>query len=168
MDFYDVVNARYSARKYSDRPVPEEALLRMLEAARVAPSACNIQPWHIYVVQDEATRRQLFPPDRQGWAADAPVVLVACSYPDSAWKRSYDGKNHADIDLGIVTEHLVLAAAAEGLGTCWICAFDPELFRTVLQLPAGMEPVAATPLGYPDCEPRPRNRKPLEEIITWR
>ena len=168
MDFYDVVQARYSVRKYTDQPVPEETIRRVLEAARLAPSACNKQPWHFFVVRDEDLRRRLFPPDRQVWAGEAPVVLVACSYPGSAWVRSYDGKNHADVDLGIAVEHLMLAAAAEGLGACWICAFDPELFRKVLQLPAGMEPVAATPLGYPATEQPPCNRKPLDEIVTWR
>jgi len=168
MNFYDTVFARRSIRRYSDEPVPEDALVRILEAARVAPSACNIQPWHFFVVRDAEMRTRLFPPDRQVWAGVAPVVLVACSLPGAAWVRGYDKKNHADVDLGIAMEHIMLAATEEGLATCWICAFDPTLFRTVLALPAEMEPVAATPLGYADAEPGPFIRKPLEEIVTWR
>lgn len=166
MHFYELINARYSVRAYADRPVPREALLRILEAARVAPSACNKQPWHFFLVTDPATRAALFPNERQSWISAAPAVLVACSYPDRAWQRAYDGKNHADIDLAIAMEHIVLAATEEGLGTCWICAFDPQVFREVLRLPAEMEPVAATPLGYGASEPRPRDRKPLDEIVT--
>lgn len=168
MDLYEVIAARYSVRGYRPDPVPDDVLLRVLEAGRAAPSACNRQPWHIYVVRDEAVRRALFTPERQDWAAAAPVALVVCSRPEEAWVRWADNKNHADIDIAIAMEHLVLAATAEGLGTCWICAFDPRVFRDALDLPAGMEPVAATPLGYPAGAPRPRTRKPLEEIVTWR
>lgn len=168
MEFYHVIDARYSVRSYREDPVPEPALERILEAARLAPSACNIQPWHFYVVRDAALRRELFPPGRQTWAAAAPVVLVACADPGAAWVRSFDGKNHADIDLGIVMEHIVLAAAAEGLGACWICAFDPALFRRALQLPPHLDPVAATPLGFAACAPPARARKPLQEIVSWR
>ncbi|MHB9024370.1 MAG: nitroreductase family protein [Armatimonadota bacterium] len=168
MNFYDLVNARYSIRDYAETPVPEETIRRILEAARLAPSACNRQPWHFFVVQDAAVRRRLFPADRQGWVADAPVVLVACSYPAQAWVRGADGKNHADIDLAIAMEHIVLSATEEGLGSCWICAFDPDIVRQALELPAGMEPVAITPLGYPAGGHGPRNRKSLDEIVTWR
>ncbi|MDH7570465.1 MAG: nitroreductase family protein [Armatimonadota bacterium] len=168
MEFYETVNARYSVRRYSAQPVSDEVVGRVLEAARLAPSACNYQPWHFFVVRDAETRRRLFPNPHQAWVAEAPVVLVACSVPERAWVRRYDGKNHADVDVAIAMEHIVLAATAEGLGTCWICAFDPKLFREVLELPAEMEPVAATPLGYAAVAPGERSRKPLEEIVTWR
>ncbi|NIM04757.1 MAG: nitroreductase [Armatimonadetes bacterium] len=168
MDFYALVNARYSIRSYKTEPVPEEIIRRILGAARLAPSAANMQPWHFFVVRDEKTRRGLFSNERQAWAAAAPVVLVACSYPDKAWVRSGDGKNHSDVDIAIAMEHIVLAATEEGLGTCWICAFDPALVRSALGLPGEMEPVAMTPLGYAEAEPLPRKRKSLDEIVTWR
>ena len=167
MSLYDVINARVSVRAYTQQPVADDALLRILAAARLAPSACNKQPWHFYVIRDEAIRRELFTPEKQGWAAEAPVTIVACSRPAEAWVRWADKKNHADIDLAITFEHLVLAATEEGLGTCWICAFDPEHFRKVLKLPEGLEPVAATPLGHAQNPSAPRPRKGLEEIITW-
>lgn len=165
MEFYDVVNARYSVRRYSDRPVPEDALARVLDAARNAPSACNLQPWHFYVVKGDEAKKALFT-GGQSWVAAAPVVIVACSIPARAWVRAYDGKNHSDVDLSIATEHILLSAAAEGLATCWIGSFDPERFKRVLNIPAGVVPVAATPLGYGEEAYRPHDRKPLEEIVT--
>ncbi len=167
MNLYDIMFARRSVRQFTGVAVPEDAIRRILEAARQAPSACNIQPWHFYVVRDAETRRRLFPQERQHWAAEAPVVLVACSRPGDAWVRRYDEKNHADVDLGIVVEHLILAATAEGLGACWICAFDPANARAVLDLPAELEPVAMTPLGYAAETPPQRPRKAMAEITTW-
>ncbi len=167
MSFLELVTNRYSVRKYDARPVPDEALARILEAARLAPSACNNQPWRFFVVTNAETRAALFPHERQAWISAAPVVLVACSYPEKAWTRAYDGKMHADVDLAIAMEHIVLAATEEGLGTCWICAFDPTVFRQVLNLPPDMEPVAATPIGFSLDPPRPKNRKSLEEIVTY-
>lgn len=166
MDFYDVVRKRLSVRRYTGQPIPDDALARILEAARQAPSACNRQPWHLYLVTDATTRKALFHPEKQDWAGEAPLALVACSRPGEAWVRWADKKNHADIDLAILFEHLVLAAAAEGLGTCWICAFDPKHVRAVLALPPELEPVAMTPLGYPADAPQPRPRKALEAILT--
>ncbi len=168
MNLYDAINIRRSIRAYRTDPVPEEALARILEAARAAPSACNLQPWHFFVVRDAGLRGRLFPHDRQGWAATAPVGLVACSLPGVAWVRGWDGKNHADVDLAIAMEHIMLAATAEGLGTCWICAFDPAIVREALELPAEMDPVALTPLGYAAAPAGPFQRKSLEEIVTWR
>lgn len=167
MDFYDVIKRRLSVRRYTTQPVPNEALNRILDAARLAPSACNRQPWQFLIVGDAAVRRSLFQPEKQDWAAVAPLAVVACSRPGEAWIRWADQKNHSDIDLAIAFEHIVLAAAAEGLGTCWICAFDPRHVRDVLKLPPEMEPVAMSPLGYPAVETEPRPRKELGSITTW-
>lgn len=167
MSVSDVIERRRSVRRYQETPVPDESVRRILEAARLAPSACNNQPWHFYVVRDPETRRALFPSDGQAWIASAPVAVVVCSRPAEAWVRRYDGKNHSDVDAAIAMEHIVLAATEEGLGTCWICAFDPQRFREALKLPADLEPVAATPLGTPDAEPGPRSRKALDAVVTW-
>ena len=168
MNFQELIRARHSVRDYQPTPVPEEALVRVLEAAQLAPSAANYQPWHFFVVRDEALRQRLFNHERQTWISAAPVVIVACSYPQKAWVRSMDGKSHADVDSAIAMDHLVLAATEEGLGSCWICAFNPQVVREALQLPAELEPVAITPLGYPATTPGATPRKPLDEIITWR
>jgi nitroreductase len=167
MDFYDLVNARYSVRTYTDEAVGEDVIHRILNAARLAPSAANKQPIHYFVVRDEAMRQRLIP-DRGGNSmSKAAVALVVCASPDNAWVRSFDGKNHADIDAAIAMEHIVLAATEEGLGTCWICAFDPKVVRQVLSLPHNMEPIAITPLGHTTSEPQPKNRKNLDELVTW-
>ncbi len=166
MDFYEVIRKRSSVRGYTRQPVSEEAVGRILEAARQAPSACNRQPWHLYVIRDEAVRQALFKPEKQDWAGLAPVAIVACSRPGEAWVRWADQKNHADVDLSILFEHIVLSATAEGLGTCWICAFDPKHVRAVLNLPAELEPVAMTPIGYAASALQTTSRKPLDAMVT--
>ncbi len=167
MDFYETIKRRRSVRAYRANPVEDEKLERALEAARIAPSAANRQPWHFYVIRDEPTRKALLEAYSQQWLADAPVVICACARPAEAWHRS-DGKSYADVDVSIAMDHLVLAAAAEGLGTCWIGAFKPDELRQALDIPPELEPVAMTPLGYPDEEPSPRPRKPLSEIVEYR
>jgi len=168
MDFAQVIKTRHSIRQYRPDPVPEDALFRVLEAARLAPSACNKQPWLFYVVREESLRCRLFPAAGRAWVAVAPVLLIACSQPSDAWVRSWDQKNHSDIDLAITMEHVMLAATNEGLGTCWICAFNPQTIREVLTLPAALDPVAITPLGYSVETPAATPRKTLEEIVVWR
>lgn len=167
MDFYEVVEQRRSIRAYREEPVEQEKLDRVLEAARSAPSAANRQPLHFYVIRDEGTRQELLRAYSQEWFAGAPVIVCACHRDEEAWHRG-DGKSYADVDLAIAFEHLVLAAAAEGLGTCWIGAFKPDAAREVLDIPDELEPVAMTPLGYPAEEPGPKPRKPLEEIVEYR
>ncbi len=168
MDIYALIETRYSIRGFLPQPIPQEAIERILEAARLAPSAANYQPWHFFVVRDPEIRSQLFPEPRQAWIAAAPVIIVACSLPHQAWVRSSDEKNHAEIDVAIAMEHIVLAATQEGLGSCWICAFNPQVIREALNLPAEMTPIAATPLGLTAVAPRPRSRKKLDDIVTWR
>jgi nitroreductase len=167
MDFHDVIAQRRSVRAYRDEPIDQETLGRVLEAARIAPSAANRQPWHFLVIRDAELRARLLEAYSQPWFVAAPVIVCACARPSEAWQRS-DGKNYSDVDVTIAMDHLILAAAAEGLGTCWIGAFKPDRLREVLGLPDELEPVALTPLGYPAEQPEPRPRKRLEEIIEFR
>jgi nitroreductase len=164
MEFYETLRTRRSVRKFKTAPVAPAALDRVLEAARTAPSAANRQPWHFIVVSDEGVRLDLGKTYPRDWFASAPIIIVVCAEPAAAWVRR-DGKNYADVDIAIAFEHLVLAAAAEGLGTCWIGAFDSAGVRKVLGLPEGIEPIAMTPLGVPDDAPRPTSRKPMAEIV---
>lgn len=170
MPVIDLMRSRYSVRAYEDRPVDRDTLLCVLEAARVAPSACNNQPWHFLVVQDPAARAVLAACYPRDWFRTAPAVIVCCAEPAKAWCRR-DGKNHADIDLAIAVDHLTLAAAEAGLGTCWICAFDAAKARELLRLPAGIDPVALIPIGHPAKDATPAalhsQRKPMEEIVHW-
>lgn len=165
MDFYATLRKRRSIRKYRPDAIEPEKINRILEAARIAPSAANRQPWHFFVIQTPAKREALRSAYDQDWFLSAPVIVCACARTSEAWQRS-DGVNYAIVDVAIAFEHLVLAAAVEGLGTCWIGAFKPEEVRKVLDLPENMEPIAMTPLGYPAEMPSPRPRKSLDDIVT--
>jgi len=166
MEFHDVIKQRRSIRSYKSTPVEDAKLARVLEAARLAPTAANRQPIHLYVARSEETCRRLLQAYSQEWFAGAPVIVCICGRPAQAWSRM-DGKNYADVDATIAMDHLILAATAEGLGTCWIGAFNPERLRKALNIPADLQPLALTPLGYPDAQPAPTPRKPLDEICTY-
>jgi len=168
MAVLDLMKQRCSVRKFEERPVEDEKLRYVLEAARVAPSACNFQPWHFVVIQDPELIRTISP----GWVPEshAPVVIVACGDHRQSWRRR-DGKDHCDIDLAIAVDHMTLAAAEQGLGTCWICAFDAYQCAATLGLPDHLEPAVLLPLGYPaeskDPQRHERERKPLDQIVSW-
>lgn len=166
MDFYDVIKTRLSVRGYSQKPVEEDKLARVLEAARIAPSAANRQPWQYVVVRDAETKARLRPAYDREWFYTAPVIIAAIGDPSVAWVRE-DRRSYLDVDVAISFDHLVLAAAAEGLGTCWIAHFKPAVVSEVLGIPAGYEPLLLTPLGYPSVTPQPRDRKALSEIVHW-
>jgi nitroreductase len=165
--FLELAEKRRSVRAYRPDAVPEELLQQVLEAGRLAPSACNKQPWRFIVVRSETTRRALGAAYAREWFWKAPVVIAVCILPKEAWVRSYDGKNYAMVDGALAMDHLMLAAAELGLGTCWIGAFDPAALREILNLPDGVEVVGMTPLGFPDVEtnPRIRSRRPQGETV---
>ncbi|MDN3515315.1 MAG: nitroreductase family protein [Candidatus Brocadia sp.] len=164
MDIYEIIKKRRSVRSYKSEPIEEEKLNRIMGAALSAPSAANRQPIYLVVIKDEKIKRQLKNAYNGEWFYTAPIIICACSIPEKAWKRS-DGKNYADIDATIAMDHLILAATAEGLATCWIAAFKAPLIKSILNLPPGIEPVALTPVGYPLNIPEPTYRKPAEEIV---
>lgn len=169
MDFYDVVRTRRSVRSFKKNPIPEEVLSRILEAARVAPSGSNRQPWKFILVRDNSLKQKLVPIcDNQRFVANAPLIVVACGRELSFNRGGYMGKMSMLIDVSIAFTHLILAARAEGLGTCWIGAFKNEEIKKLLGVPKGYEVVAATPLGYPseDVFTEPAGRKNLDEIVS--
>lgn len=166
MEFSTLLTTRYSARAYRPDPVPEAALERVLEAARLAPTAANRQPFGLVVFSAAGRAADLQRVYHRAWLAEAPLVLCACGIPAQAWLRR-DRKSYLDVDVAIVMAHVVLAAAAEGLGTCLVASFDPEAARAVFGLPPGVEPLLLTPLGYPADRPSPKERKPLSELVHW-
>ncbi len=166
MEFQELVNARYSVRAYKPDPVEESKLQQVLEAARLAPTAANRQPFQIIVIRTAGREEELNRVYPRDWFVQAPLVICVCGLPAQSWVRQ-DGKNYNDVDVAIVMDHLILAAADLGLGTCWIGAFDPEATREVLGLPDGVEPIAFTPLGYPADTARPKKRKPLDELVRY-
>jgi len=171
MDFENLITHRYSARSYLDREVPEEILNRVLEAARLAPTAANRQPFQLIVITTEDQHNELLEIYNRDWFIQAPLVVCAVAVPEQGWVRhKYDKKNYTWVDVAIAFDHLTLQAAELGLGTCWIAAFNPRAARKFLRLPDEVEPVAFTPLGYPADKPQVKTRKALKDLIryeTW-
>ncbi len=163
----DSIKRRYSVRTYQEKPVEKEKLIQILEAARLAPSACNNQPWHFVVFTGEQKINEVGEAYRGKWLTKAPAVIVICGDHGKSWKR-FDGKDHCDIDAAIAIEHMALAAADLGLGTCWICAFDAKRCHEILGLPEHMEVIALLPVGYPLTDAVPdKDRASLEDIVSW-
>ncbi len=167
MDFQELIRARYSCRAYRSDPVAEDQLAQVLEAARLAPTADNRQPFRLVVIRTAGREQELQRVYGKNWFVQAPLVIAACGVPAENWVRKQDGKNYNDVDVAIVMDHLILAAADLGLGTCWIAAFDPAAARELLELPEGVEPVAFTPLGHPADWPRQKTRKKSDELIRY-
>ncbi len=168
MSVLEIIRSRRSVRRYKGDPVPEETLSRVLEAARLAPSAKNLQPWKFVVVRDRATKAALAKAAfGQTFMSEADVIIAACGYPERAYPRQGSFMNSWPIDLAIAFEHLVLQAAEEGLGTCWIGAFQEAEAKAALGVPDEVRVMAMTPLGWPAETPPPRGRKAMENIVSY-
>jgi nitroreductase len=167
MDFNEVLVTRRSIRAYRPDPVDESKLQSVLAAGLDAPTACNYQPFRVIVAPTAGREAELRRVYDKSWFVAAPLVLVVCSVPGEAWIRR-DGKNYADVDATIAMDHMILAAASLGLGTCWIANFDPVAAREVLKLDAGWKPLEMTPLGYPAESPAARARKALGDLVVRR
>ena len=166
MEFSELIEKRYSVRAYKPDPVEDEVLNQVLEAARLAPTAANRQPFQLIVIPTAGREAELKRIYNRDWFVQAPLVICICGIPAQGWVR-VDGKNYTDVDVAIVMDHLILAATSLGLGTCWIAAFDPTAARQVLGLPDGVEPIAFTPLGYPADQLGPKKRKALSELVRY-
>ena len=167
MEFLDLAKKRHSVRGYLDKPVEDSLLEKVLEAGRLAPSACNRQPWVVIVLKDQASRRRLESVYNKEWFLRAPVIISVCCDHSASWKRA-DGKDYGIVDAAIALDHMTLAATEAGLGTCWIGAFNADQARNVLKLPENIDPIAFTPLGYPGTEAAvKKSRKKMDEIVFW-
>ncbi len=151
MTFLEIVSARRSVRKYTTQEIEPAKLDYVLETARLAPSACNMQPWRFILIREQENKEKIQQCYNRDWFKSAPVYILACADHQQSWKRKSDGKDHADVDLSIAIEHICLAAAEQGLGTCWVCNFDAELCKKHFNLPEYIEPIAIIPIGYPDA-----------------
>ena len=155
MTFLELVQKRYSVRAYQDRAVEDEKLAYILEAARMAPTGSNRQAFQLVVAHTkgrDAEMRRLY---GQEWFAGAPIVMCVCA-----------DANYG-LNVGIVQDHMVLAATEQGLGTCWIGAFDRDVAREIFGIPAELSPIIMMTLGYAADEPRPKKRKNLEELVHY-
>ena len=175
--FQDLVNGRQSCRRYRKDEVPRPLVEKVLEAARLAPSACNRQPWRFAVATDAAVRTRLvddgfLPGLGMKWALDAPVILVLGVQKSLITHQVaplVSGVDYALIDLGIAGEHAVLQATELGLGTCWIGWIRPKAVRRVLEWPAEITPQALITVGWPASRPsRTAPRLSLDALVTWR
>jgi nitroreductase len=172
MNVMDAIRNRRSVRSYSNKPISEPALLRVQEALRMSPSACNYQPRRFIFVTDAEQRQKLAEAARaQHFIAAAPVIVVGVGLPVNAYKTMGGYGNSVDVDVAIALDHMMLAAVEDGLGTCWIGAFNEEAVKALLHIPAEAKVVALTPLGYPSSveliRPLPENRrKSLAEVIA--
>jgi len=167
MEFDDLIRHRYSVRSFSSEKVDRSFILEILEAARMAPSAVNYQPWHFIVITEPENLIDIQEVYLRKWFAEVPACIVVCSDHSLSWKRKSDGKDFADVDAAIAIDHLVLKATDLGLGTCWVCNFDVEMARKKLQIPEYIEPIALIPLGFTTSEAPLKSRKPLSELVHW-
>ena len=168
MDILDAIMGRRSVRAYARRDVPEEIVERLIDAARWAPSAGNVQPWEFIVVRKHETKRKLVVAAlNQTFIEEAPVVIVVCA-DETRSARAYGSRGatlYCIQDTAAAIQNLHLAAYSMGLGTCWVGAFREALAREALKLPSHVRPVAIIPVGYPAERPAPRPRRSLDEII---
>ncbi len=167
MEYSELIAARYSVRAYRPDPVEDGKLQAVLEAARLAPTAANRQPIQLLVMHTAGREEELRKIYHRPWFVQPPLVIAVCAISSQAWVRENDRFNARLIDAAIVADHLSLAAANLGLGTCWIANFNVEAARSVLRLPDEVEPIIFTPLGYPADEPGPKIRKPLTDLVRY-
>mgnify|MGYP004614672819 CR=1 FL=1 len=169
MSFIEIAKKRYSVRSYKKQKVEKEKLEKILEAAHVAPTAANLQPIHLVVVQEEEGLAKV---NKAANTYGAPLVIIACADHKKAWVRPFDHKKTTDIDASILTDHMMLQATELGLGSVWICYFKPDVLMKELQLPEGLEPINILAIGYSDEEPQSaerheKMRMSLNELVSY-
>jgi len=166
MDFLELAKERYSLRKFSSKKVEAEKIDLILEAGRLAPTAANLQPQRILVLESEESLGKL--KECNPYHFNAPLAMLVCYDNTASWKRSYDGKDSGKIDASIVATHMMLEIANLGLGSTWVGHFNPAAVKTVFALPDNIIPVAILPIGYPglDAAPHPNHYRRLDKSKT--
>lgn len=166
MSILEQIKKRYSVRSYQDRPVEKKKLDSVLEAARLAPSAKNFQEWRFVVVQNAETRKRMVPAaNNQVFVGQAPVIIACCATNCDHVMRC--GQLSYPIDLAIAIDHMTLQAVEEGLGTCWVGSFFEDQVKNVLGIPKDVRVVELLVLGYPADHLHPKNRNPVESIVSY-
>jgi len=165
LEVFEAIQKRRSIRKYEQKIVEKEKLLKVLEAARLAPSAMNRQPYAFVVTTENETIEKLSSACNQEWVA--PTIIVVCAFPREAWVRD-DGEEYWKADAAVAMNNMSLQACEEGLGTCWIAAFKEEKIKAILEINPEARVVAMTPLGYPaEKKGRVTKRKKIDEIVHY-
>jgi nitroreductase len=171
MEYYELIRTRESIRNYDpDRPVPMEILEKILDAGRMAPSACNYQPWKFIVISSPEMLEKVRACYPRDWFKDAPHILVTLGLKNQSWIRSFDGYNSIETDIAIAMTHIILATENEGVGACWVANYDPLLLQEAIKPGENEIIFGISPLGYP----RPgfqkvlkKKRKSLQEIVEF-
>lgn len=163
---------RKSVRSFSNKKIDKKSILELLNAARIAPSAVNYQPWRFFVCNTPDMKQRIAESYPRKWFESAPLYIVACADNSQSWKRAADNKDHGNIDVAIAVTHLILKATELRLGTCWVCNFDANILKDALNLDKVLEPVAIIPIGYPSHNVTfetddPKKRKSIEEFTEW-
>lgn len=169
MDILDIAKTRYSVRSYNQKKVEPEKLNKILEAAHVAPTAANLQPVHLLVIQEEDGLAKLSKGCR---IFNAPLAIIVCADHNKAWVRPYDKKNTCDIDASILTDHMMLQATELGLGSVWVCYFKPDVISKEFNLPDTLEPINILVIGYTDAkgespERHTKTRIPISDLVSY-
>lgn len=169
MNFLDNAKKRYSVRSYKSQKVEQEKLDLILEAARVAPTAVNLQPVRLIVVQEKEGLAKI---EKAANIYNAPLAVIVCADHSTAWTRPFDKKQTGDIDASILTDHMMLQASELGLGTVWVCYFKPDILSQEFNLPENLEPVNILVIGYADEEPADpdrhgKTRIPLDTLVAY-
>lgn len=169
MEYYDLIRKRYSVRKYIDKKVESVKLSQILEAARIAPTGCNKQPFRLIVCDNHESLQKI---KSAANIYDAPLAVIVCAELDKAWIRPHDGKNIAEIDASIVTTQMMLEATNQGLGSVWICHFNPQVIISEFRLPDNLVPINILAIGYADGECPSVNRfetqrKKISELVFY-
>ncbi|MDR2545207.1 MAG: nitroreductase family protein [Methanobrevibacter sp.] len=167
MEFFDVIESRYSVRGYKKDKIEKEKLDKILEAATLAPTGVNYQSFKVFVIDTEKNKDNLKKIYAQDWFIEAPLVLCVVANKSKTWTRPWDAKNISDIDATIVMDHIILAATNLGLGTCYIAAFKKYEAIKFLKLSEEYEPILFSPLGYSNADRADRPRKPINEIVEY-
>jgi nitroreductase len=170
MEFLELAKSRKSIRGYTPENVGSDQVIALLEAAQAAPSGGNCQPWHFYVIRDRSVMERIVAEScRQDWMLTAPLWIVVGAEARRSERRYGDrGKNLYCIqDTAAAIQNMLLCAKSMQLGTCWCGAFDDDSLSAILEMPAGMRPVALIPVGHPAADPAARNRRPINDIVTY-
>ena len=166
MTLKELAIKRFSVRKYTEEAVSKADIDYIMDCVRLAPSACNRQPWKFLMITSPEAKEKIHQCYDRDWFKTAPMYVLCLKDVNNCWVRPDDGKPHGDIDLGIAVEHLCLAAAERGLGTCWVCNYHVETLQRLFPV-EGFEAVAIIPLGHiaADCSHAEQQRRALNEII---
>ena len=169
MDFLSFATERYSVRKFSDKPVEQEIIDKILAAAHLAPTGCYFQPQRILVINSEESLKKLKGCTK--WHFNCKLAMLVCYNKDECWTRRYDGKQCGSVDASIVTTHMMLAAHEIGIGSTWVMSYNPEKIRNEFNIPDNLIDVALLVMGYPaeDAEPSDLHAKyrPIEETVFY-